>query len=926
MDEDLNKIFEKCENEKRIDNMFFGEGKNKVTLENIYDEAKIILPNKEKIFNWSKYYYIKLSKSEDDIFLNLEIINNQRKVFASIELFGSPIRLNLSEESYIDIVNQKQFKKISNEFPKHKLYCTNEQENISFDIYNILMHQKCNTKILLINESDDINIQEQEFRNKFKEFPKSKIFQSPYEFDIHYSHYFEFDKYYKYESKFEYFIDYTGYRSILSTYLKLLSLNKLYILFGKSGIGKSITIIQVFKYLFDHKKKGTLYINCKSIYENFKKNINISKKILIDEIAFLFEDEYKEFIKCANKINKYIPNKDSTFWDLIHEIIAFCKNSKKNYYIIFDQYKNKIDEKGELFKLNEKLKKTNQFCIIACCSLNDKDIRFYKITKLFNPKEAQEKLPDNLEIKEVTHLLDNSNFWVDNGGIFDDAFKKLGKNVKNYMALSEIKKLFPYKLDTFMQEKKKKIQDNLLDFYKVDNFGKNNISSIYNLFKFSVETEYEITYLYQIQDSIPFKYFDIIKTKNELDGQYAKIVYNFELVKEAINDIYDSLIYENPSIYSIFNNNILLDEGALGGIFEKYVIHHMLPDESLNRKNLFGIFSVNKEYIVKKFIPNDNEILEVFNKYNRKNLNPGTYLFKQKNFNGKGFDAAIIMINKKDEAIAYLFQISINKKEIYTKNQLKDFINLFIQYFQTQFTFKLSKDKVFFTYIFDIKNKKDLLKKCKEASMKCIFFRPSIKMFTNENGQNLENIKNIEDIFVCPFNDNYNKDIEMNDIKDCKQVFLNNNQLNNLLLFLKSIFSKNKNNEINIIFSNKMDFFDESFLNEERILLRNIEKEELRKWKDCVKGGRNKFKKLVEEEKEDDKEEEKEDNKEEEEEDEEEDEKKKCNKFKLLILKKRNIKFYLIFPKGEIIDLKKIPIENDNDKKNIYDVFYIENL
>ena len=39
-----------------------------------------------------------------------------------------------------------------------------------------------------------------------------------------------------------------------------------------------------------------------------------------------------------------------------------------------------------------------------------------------------------------------------------------------------------------------------------------------------------------------------------------------------------------------------------------------------------------------------------------------------------------------------------------------------------------------------------------------------------------------------------------------------------------------------------------------------------------------------------------------------------------------NIKFYLIFPKGEIIDLKKIPIENDYDKKNIYDDFYIENL
>ena len=383
-----------------------------------------------------------------------------------------------------------------------------------------------------------------------------------------------------------------------------------------------------------------------------------------------------------------------------------------------------------------------------------------------------------------------------------------------------------------------------------------------------------------------------------------------------LNDIYDSLIYENPSIYSIFNCNKFLDEEALEGIFEKYVIHHILPDKSLKRKNLFGIFNINKEYKVAKFIQNDNENWKGFNKNNKIYLNPGTYLFKKENLNGKGFDAAIIIAKKKDEAIVYLFQISINKKEIYTKNQLQDLIELFIQFFQQQFTFKLNKDKVFFTYIFDIKHKNDLLKKCKEKNMKCIFFKSSIKMFTNENDQNLDNIKNIGDIFVCPFNDNCEKKIEMNNIKDYQQVFLNNNQLNNLFIFLKSIFSKN--NKVNVIFSNKTDLFDEGILNEETILLRNIEKEELKKWKDCIKGGKNKFKKLIDQ------------NKinieEEEEEDEEEEKEEKLNQLKLLILKKVNIKFYLIFPNGEIIDLKKIPIKNDNDKKNIYNVFYIEYL
>ena len=111
MNEDLNKIFEKIENENTINNMFFGKDINKITLVNIYEEAKTISPSNEKIYNWNNYYYIKLSKSIDEILLNLEIINNQRKVLASIALFGSPIRLHLSKGGYIDIASQKQFKK-----------------------------------------------------------------------------------------------------------------------------------------------------------------------------------------------------------------------------------------------------------------------------------------------------------------------------------------------------------------------------------------------------------------------------------------------------------------------------------------------------------------------------------------------------------------------------------------------------------------------------------------------------------------------------------------------------------------------------------------------------------------------------------------------------------------------------------------------
>jgi hypothetical protein len=215
------------------------------------------------------------------------------------------------------------------------------------------------------------------------------------------------------------------------------------------------------------------------------------KKILKDEIIYLFEDEYNSYIECVNMIEQYKPDKISTFWELIRKIIEFCKNKKKRYYIVFDQYKNKIDKDGELFKLNEELKTKNKFCLVACCSLNDKDIRYYKIKELFDLSPDSKNIkngPDNLRIREIDHLLDEITLSIDNGGQFDIAFKKLGKNIKNYIALSEIKSFFPDKLGEFIKSKKKIIQDKLLDFYKIESIKESNLTFINNLFKFSAET------------------------------------------------------------------------------------------------------------------------------------------------------------------------------------------------------------------------------------------------------------------------------------------------------------------------------------------------------------------------------------------------------------------------------------------------------
>ena len=507
----------------------------------------------------------------------------------------------------MDIVSAVQFKNI---YEKHQafniyLYCKKENKSEDFQIYHLLRHLKCNDKIYVLSLEDEKPLNEEKFKKKFKNFPRSNKFKTPYAFDLHYSDYFDFYRYYENKKEFTYFFDNLNNRDNLSNSLNSLSLNKIYILFGKGGIGKSITIIQTFKYYYDHIKYGTLYINCKCIYKYFKNNINKMKKIIKDEVMFLFQDEYNKYLECIDIIEKYEPNEIySSFWELIHKIIKLCNNKNKKYFLVFVQYKNKIDENDELFKLNEELKLKNQFCIIACCSLNDKDIRFYKIQKLFDtPKNI--KKADNIIIIEVDHLLDDFEISLDNGGKFDEAFKTLGKNIKNYIALSEIMISHPDKLDEFLIEKKNNIKMKILDFYNIKEESDNDLTVINNLFKYSVGTEYEIDYLSKIQDYIPFKYFDVIKNKK--NENYAEIIYNFELVKDALSDIYEFLILNNSTIYKIFINNQLLDEGALGGLFEKYVIYNIKPKKDGRRNNLFEKFEIDYEYKVKKFVPNDNE-------------------------------------------------------------------------------------------------------------------------------------------------------------------------------------------------------------------------------------------------------------------------------------------------------------------------------
>ena len=62
-----------------------------------------------------------------------------------------------------------------------------------------------------------------------------------------------------------------------------------------------------------------------------------------------------------------------------------------------------------------------------------------------------------MEIIEIKDILDNNILSIDNNGPFDDAFSKLGKNIKNYIELTQIKNNHPENLNELLSEKKKKL-------------------------------------------------------------------------------------------------------------------------------------------------------------------------------------------------------------------------------------------------------------------------------------------------------------------------------------------------------------------------------------------------------------------------------------------------------------------------------------
>ena len=119
-----------------------------------------------------------------------------------------------------------------------------------------------------------------------------------------------------------------------------------YFYYGFPGTGKSVAIILALKY---YLKEGhnSLYINCKYLNKLIEEHKFLEiKQNLIDEIPFIFINNYNLYSELAEKIAlyKFKEECNPSFWEIIDYILEYLTKIEHNHIIVgFDQYKEKVD-------------------------------------------------------------------------------------------------------------------------------------------------------------------------------------------------------------------------------------------------------------------------------------------------------------------------------------------------------------------------------------------------------------------------------------------------------------------------------------------------------------------------------------------------------------------------------------------------------
>lgn len=777
----MNKINKHTLNEMQI--------KSGLNMSMIYSTIKRYISNGNKLTN-----NLTLNINENyslTIFNQISPLVNFTIGTDSFNVFLKPIKykliINESKFIQIEIIAISQLRGIFKEynFNQGLIFCP-ICGNKFFSIQHENLEAHENHEGACLKESVFLNkLLKENFGQYFKEnfVYINKTFK-PLEFEPNFSLYFKKSDIILKENKLHFFEDIHSNR--VKIYSKINSqntANSLIKFFGQPGRGKTLTLIGILKYSINHASTGTFYINCKAL-ANLKEIIKI-KQLLIDEIPFLFYNNYEGYNNCAQSIQNYIYDNSKSFFQLINLIIdqiIEIKN-KTEYLIVLDQYNDKIDKGNkELNLLYEKLiiKKCEKakditFCLITFSSMNNRDIRNYKIMHMNNIIEKQNS--EGQLLYEIDKL--EYNLSIDNGGLYDENLKKLGNGLKYYNILKYYHSHQYYDdMMIFIKNTKIHIRENLFEFFNI-NEDIVNPSHLNILCSFSTDVAYSGIKLKEIINNIPFKYFDVVSDETK-ENEY-RISFSFPIVGEVVNEIYSDIINKNPNLYINLTKKEL-DEGAKGKFFEKIVTYYLNINSSIYENKLavdfFDDYLIQYHHEMEVLVLNNNEEMKIISE--KTNLENGVHLITQKRYNGKALDIALINVSEVIEIIG--IQISIHKNKIYTIDEISDFLKTLNQNVYNYYGIRAEEKNLYFCYIFELNNlKNSMAKKCVEKNIKYLFFDVLNKSFVNILGQKITKLK--PNLSIINFSE---KDISPNQIES--QDFLSKecmNALDNEKLTLK---------------------------------------------------------------------------------------------------------------------------------------------
>ena len=188
-------------------------------------------------------------------------------------------------------------------------------------------------------------------------------------------------------------------------------------------------------------------------------------------------------------------------------IISQIESNKKSLIIVFDQYNNEVDKDNQLTEIYNNHIKPFKYKrgLLVVSSMNNNDIKMMKIRNMFK-KEYE---IGEIFLNEINEISINLTLDLSINNEYDEIMRLYGNNLKMYNIIKKYKEN-PSILQHYLEKTRKKIENNLKNFYEFNN-------DLWNvpkkLMSFSVNSQYSKEQFLSIYENIHFKYFNVQKKR-----------------------------------------------------------------------------------------------------------------------------------------------------------------------------------------------------------------------------------------------------------------------------------------------------------------------------------------------------------------------------------------------------------------------------